>query len=293
MYDLENLEKDRLSIVRKLKSSIFFVALISIAVLIIIYKQTYDFTISIFVAGFCAISLYGIFKSNLTKNFNAKFKNQVVKTTISNINKNLVYEPNLYMSFSDFNRSGIYKYPDTYSGNDLIYGEIDGVDVKFSDVFLKEKIEFVDNRGFVHTEYRNIFSGIFFMADFHKNFSSQTYVLGNKFGYKFGNRAYMDDSKFEKVFKTYTNDQINARYILTPKLMEQILKTKELFNCPLNIAFLDYQIYIYMELNKDSFEPDIFYSLIGENSLVLRYRNEISNLINLVKELNLNSKIWG
>ncbi|NLK66115.1 MAG: DUF3137 domain-containing protein [Campylobacteraceae bacterium] len=293
MQELEKLEEDRLVIAKKLKSSIFVIILISLVISAIIYTQTYNLATSIIFAGLLGLIGYAVYKSNLTREFNYKFKNSVIRKIIQNINENLVYEPSLYMSLSDFNRTNIYKFPDTYSGNDLIYGKIKGVDIKFSDIYSQERVETVDEKGNTHVSYKTIFSGIFFIADFHKKFSSQTYVLSNKFGFKFGSRAHMDNSEFEDEFRTYTDDQINARYILTPNLMEQILKTKELFNCPLNIAFLDNQIYIYIEFNKDSFEPDIFQTLLGENSIVLKYKREISNLINLVEELNLNTKIWG
>ncbi|NLK66116.1 MAG: DUF3137 domain-containing protein [Campylobacteraceae bacterium] len=242
----------------------------------------------------CTISfgIYEWYKDKVTADFNMEFKNNVMHRIVSKINPNLEYYPYDFINLAEFNYPQIYKYPDIYNGNDLILGNIDGVDIKFSDVHLQEKVERVDSRGNRRVNYYNIFQGILFIADFHKNFTSKTYVISS-FGVKtWGELAYMDNSEFENEFEVYTDDQINARYILTPKLMEQILKIKKLFNCSINIAFLDNKIYIYIEFNRDSFEPDISRTLLGRDSIILQYQNEVEILISLVKELSLNTRIW-
>lgn len=294
MSDVKNLENERLAILNRLKKALFILGGFAILAFTYLYFSSNDFLFSLFFPCFIAIFLYQSYKNFITRNFKIKFKYEILKNIINNINENLEYYPDKFISKDEFYYPKIYKIADIYRGNDLIQGIFKDVNVKLSDLFLEEKIVTYDEKGNENVYYKTIFKGIFFIADFNKSFSSKTYVLSKNtsFFMGFGSRAYMDDALFEKAFKTYTNDQINARYILTPSFMERILKIRDFFKKEINIAFLDNKIYIYLEFNYDSFEPNLKANLLGENSILNIYESEILNLLNLVEELKLNQKIW-
>lgn len=291
MQKLLILEKERKIIEKKLKGCKLFIIAVSFLIFIFFLRiSENNVVISFFTTFTFYLFLYFICYAKITKKFKKDFKNQVMPNLIKEIDENLFYKPESYITFDEFNSPKLYDYPQDYTGNDFIYGNIDGIDIKFSDIYATRKIE---NDG--KTDIETIFKGIFFLAEFNKNFTSKTYVISNLMhccSFDIGDRAYMDNAEFQKEFKTYTNDQINARYILSPNLMEKILKIKELFKVPINLCFMDNKIYIYIEFNSDQFEANPFVSLIGSNSIVEKYKKEMLNLINLVKYLNLDSKIW-
>ena len=101
----------------------------------------------------------------------------------------------------------------------------------------------------------------------------------------------MDDVRFEEKFDVYTTDQIGARYVLTPALMERFREICERFGCPVNAVFKDGQIFIAVETRRDDFEPMPSKSLTDEATLTA-YESEIESFTQIVKELNLNRKIW-
>lgn len=292
MKELYELEKERLSLLVKLQlSSVLAGFLGLIAFAIFYYYMQKEVFLSAFVGVFSAVFLYAFIRSFLTRDYNLSFKNIAMIKLIKSIDENLTYEPENFIKFEEFYYPNIYKKPHTYSGNDLISGKFNGVNLKFSDNFLQERVEEIDEKGSVEVKYHTIFKGICFIAEFNKNFTSKTYVLSPYIGINL-DKFEMDNSEFEKSFNVYGSDKINAFYILTPSLMEKILNLRSLFNVPLNLAFIDNKIYIYIEFGKDSFEPDVRQSLIGENSLLLRYKAEILALLNIVNELNLNRQIW-
>lgn len=294
MNDIKNLENKRLTILSNLKMVLLFLSGLAVLAFTYLYFSSNDFLTSLFIPSFCVIFLYQTYRNFIVKNFNYEFKNKLLREIITNISPNLDYFPNKFIDKKEFYYPNIYKIADFYSGNDLIDGKFKGVNIKLSDLFLQEEIITYDEKGNQKVRYETIFKGIFFIADFNKFFTSKTYVLSNKIAFlkKSGNRAYMDDVEFEKCFKTFTNDQINARYVLTPSFMERILKIRDFFKKEINIAFLDNKIYIYLEFNYDSFEPNLKANLLGENSILNIYESEILNLLNLVEELKLNQKIW-
>ena len=101
----------------------------------------------------------------------------------------------------------------------------------------------------------------------------------------------MDDVRFEEIFDVYTADQIGARYALSPALMENFTQLYLRLDAPVNAVFKDNQIFIAVETWRDDFEPDIRKSLINNETIAL-YESEMASFTQIVKELNLNRKIW-
>ena len=80
-----------------------------------------------------------------------------------------------------------------------------------------------------------MFNGLFFIADFNKDFQGWTLVLPDKAERKLGyiGRAIQpskrgleklsrfEDAEFEKFFTVYTDDPVVARYILSISLMNR------------------------------------------------------------------------
>ena len=107
----------------------------------------------------------------------------------------------------------------------------------------------------------------------------------------YGKKADMDDARFEEIFDVYTTDQIGARYALSPALMEKFTQLCLRLDAPVNAVFKDNEIFIAVETWRDDSEPDISKSLINNETIAL-YESEIASFTQIVKELNLNRKIW-
>ncbi|MBP3687378.1 MAG: DUF3137 domain-containing protein [Alphaproteobacteria bacterium] len=65
----------------------------------------------------------------------------------------------------------------------------------------------------------------------------------------------LEDVVFSKKWKVMGTDQVEARYVLTPALMERLLKVKKCFHGnKLDFAFYDNKLLIAVSTNKDMFE---------------------------------------
>ena len=178
---------------------------------------------------------------------------------------------------------------DKYSGNDLIFGQIEGVRVKFSDV---EAISIKEDLHGNKT-HRVLFAGILFVADFPKRLKGVTQICSGTDDFKDygGKRARMDDAEFERLFRVYTTDQIEARYALTPSLMENLKLLKTRFHRPINIVLVGDKICMAIRTGRDNFEPDLRRPLVGKGANRF-YKDEIGGFLRIVEELRLNRKIW-
>ena len=286
MDDLVLLELERQKVLRslfRLKLTCVFVAAAA-AWLLYLAAQNAALSAGAFVV--CGAAMYYFFESIFTDSFTFKFKRKVVRSIVEDCG--LTYYPGDYVE-SDYLYM-IYDFDiDKYSGNDLIFGQIEGVRVKFSDV---EAISIKEDLHGNKT-HRILFMGILFVADFPKRLKGVTQICSGTDDFKDygGKRARMDDAEFEQLFRVYTTDQIGARYALSPALMENFTLLCLRLDAPVNAVFKDNQIFIAVETWRDDFEPDIRRSLINNETIAL-YESEITSFTQIVKELNLNRKIW-
>ncbi|MCI6989377.1 MAG: DUF3137 domain-containing protein [Campylobacter sp.] len=309
--DLTSLEVERRRVQKKLNSyslplKLGFIGLF--VLLAVAFKGRVEYAaFSLAVCAIGYITLSDFVKNRVSKDLVYRFKNEVLSNIVSSVN--LSYTWDAYMPYTEFVLSGIYgNYFDIYKGNDLISGVVNGVKIRFSDILVEIKKD--DNMSFFRSgsmgaamgilkaannnQAIRIFQGIFFVAKFNKNIKYATYVIDRASRSKFvgKSRAYMDNSKFEKTFITYTYDQVNARYILTPRLMEDILKLRAKFDCPIDICFMGNSVYFYIAKGCDSFEIDINLPLVGKNSAIEFYKNEILSVIELIDDLRLSDDLW-
>nr|WP_314398506.1 DUF3137 domain-containing protein [uncultured Campylobacter sp.] len=234
----------------------------------------------------CAVGAYYFFESIFTDSFTFKFKRKVIRSIVESCG--LTYHPGgfvendyLYMIY-DFDI-------DKYSGNDLIFGQIEGVRVKFSDVeAISIKEDWQGNK-----THRVLFAGLLFVADFPKRLKAVTQICSGTDEFKDygGKRARMDDAEFERYFRVYATDQIEARYALTPGLMENLKLLKMRFHRPINIVLTGDKICMAIRTGRDNFEPDLRSPLVGKGANRF-YKDEIGGFLRIVEELQLNRKIW-
>ena len=232
------------------------------------------------------------FDAYIAKELESEFKDKVISRLIKEILPNLAYDKAKFIEFSEFNMPQIYNTKfDIYKGNDLILGNIDNVQLKFSDIYLAKT---TNQKRKIRVE-TILFQGIVFIADFSKFFTAKVVVLDKQdFYYTSTNlkKIKMDNSEFNDAFNTHCDDEIAARYILTPNLMEKLLDMRKFFGSECHFCFIDNKIYAYINLGRDSFEANYKILLSGDSQALLHYKKEIMQFIEIVENLKLNSKIF-
>ena len=221
------------------------------------------------------------------KRFIAEFKTQVINTIVQEFGFHFRADRGLHIAdFLSVYDTG----PATFRSEDLIFGEFNQTEVEICDfsafnMELREKT--VKSLGIKN------FQGILFKATFPKELAHWVYVCDKKEGClrKEGEIALMDSPSFNRYFDVFTEDQILARYALSPKLMERFCGLKEKFNCPISMVLRDREVIIAVNLGKNSFEPSFEKSLLEDNT-IRDYISSIKGFTDMVKELGLNNHIW-
>ncbi len=207
-----------------------------------------------------------------------------------------------YVEEDEFNNTGLFIAPDRYDGKDYFEGCIDKTDLHFSLVHAEERYETTttetDDDGHTTTRteehWRDIFKGLFFKADFNKHFYGCTLVRSGKAGLFSGfsnSLVKLEDPRFNKCFTVYSNDQVEARYLLTPKMMEQLVGLQDSIG-GFEASFCGSSINIAAGgFPYNAFEPNVKLPCTDQEQMS-RILGWIFTVTNIVNELDLNTRIW-
>ncbi|TKI70248.1 DUF3137 domain-containing protein [Sulfurimonas crateris] len=293
---LEQLENKR----KNLRYKIVIVALVyTLLCAAIAYTLVnfYEFII------FAYIAIGAIIYKFLIHDYTHEFKMSVIKPLIHAIDSSLLYSSTTHVSDYYFERSKLFEKPDKLGGNDYVKGQIDGINIQFSDIHAQKRHK--NSKG--RESWSTLFQGLFIVADFNKNFSGETVVLPDSAQSTFGDLighwlqsnnmardelVKMDDPEFEKEFVVYSTDQVEARYILSNSLMKKLLAFQQKSSHKVHISFIQNHIYMAISYNKDLFEPSIFRSLL-DYKVAMEYVKTLHLAISVVEELKLNQKLWS
>ncbi|KQB99298.1 DUF3137 domain-containing protein [Pedobacter sp. Hv1] len=240
-------------------------------------------------------------KTGLYKN---RFKNEVIGAALSTIDPSLTLSPYEGISEGEFRSSQLFTTsPDRYHTEDLVRGKAGKTSFYFAEVHAEYKTETQTKSG-RQVQWHDILKGIVFSADFNKNFNGVTVVrpkdLGSSIGawfsknvFSFGDKnvVQLENDNFNKKFVTYSTDQIEARYILTPAMMEKISALDERSAYTVSVSFVNSSLYIAFPLNKNYFEPPVFKTLLKPD-LLDDDMSVLGFMYDIIQELDLNTRIW-
>jgi hypothetical protein len=149
-----------------------------------------------------------------------------------------------------------------------------------------------------------IFRGLIIRLDFNKHFTghsvvvpnAESQILGGLFGEAESRRkktlARMENPEFESIYSVYSTDDQQARYILTPKVMELIVGAQRRLDAELRLAFFDNSVFVTVPRRENRFEVALFGAPVTPESVV----GDIAELVQLAEQLvdalDLETRIW-
>lgn len=181
---------------------------------------------------------------------------------------------------------------DNYKTEDYFKGTYKGVEMEFSEVKLTETRGSGKNRKKVTT-----FKGLFILLDMQsKKFLGHTTLQRNAskisewFKEKSSKmkRARMADPEFEKRFDAYTTDQVEARYLIDPLMIEDLKGLYEEYDGKsMSAAWYDSKMLILVSSNHNHFEPAKITIPATDPASILNMKHEIGQILSIVDRLQL------
>ena len=102
----------------------------------------------------------------------------------------------------------------------------------------------------------------------------------------------LEDLTFDKKFNVYTQDQIEARYLLTPAFMERLKSLETSFGTKnIKCSFFEDNIMFAISTNKDLFELGSLYKSLKSKISIEEFYNEIHSIQEMINHLKLDEKL--
>jgi hypothetical protein len=251
------------------------------------------------IGGAAAVAL--LYATMARRELAKKYKSIVVTRVVSALGQGLTYSPSSRFTKQDFLDMDLFeKRCEKWHAEDEICGKKGAVSYSI----LEAKATRTEGSG-KNRRTVTIFKGLIIRLDFNKNFGGHTVVvpdaeskiLGGLFGESESRRrkdiARLENVDFEKIFSVYCTDQQEARYLLTPKMMELIMEAQTTLGVPIRLSFHDNSVFLTVPQNADRFEVRMFGAKVSPELVVGDLAEVVRLAERLVEALELETRIWS
>lgn len=264
--------------------------LIGVGVILFFFLSTQDFPFIGMILFLIGGIVTGVGYSRFNK-ISQLFKNKYLKELIESSFDKAEYFPNKGVDIKEIYSSDLVKKADRYHLEDLIKGEYEGVSFQTCDVKLEERHVRRTKNG-TQVYYVTYFLGRYFSFDFPKDFKSKILVtegMPSVFGKNY-KKIELESVEFNKKFKTYTKDEHDAFYVLTPHLMESILNLEKQNPGTVGLSFIGNKLTIMLDNRINTFELKLSKKI--DESAVESLKKDLEVIKKIVHELRLNRNIF-
>lgn len=266
--------------------------------LVILYKLPYDeygygnfvdkigalIAIPCFALIFIFSQLYYYHFKEKKLNFSYIIKEKIM----SEFFKEYAYTPQKGLGSDFINETEIYAYGD-FITHDLIKGLYKESEFEFCIVeTYKENRYSSDKIGKIIELAKQVkyelskFQGVVLGFDIGKKFSSKTIIVDRSYNTKIdGKKEILDNREFNEEFRIFSDDEIEARYLLDFLSMEKIIKfQKEKGRQSASFAFINGKFYLFLNGYYFDYKPSLLYRLNEEE--IKKFVDNITEVIGFI-----------
>lgn len=245
-------------------------------------------------AGVTFLMLGGLYAwvTKPKRDYAKEYKVQVLPK-VAKLIGNMNYTLDGHVDIDRLKESKIVPSHDRFQTEDHFVGKYKGVEIDICEIDFQQR-----RRNKNRTYYASVFKGLQISITLpEKKFFGHTVLQENKSGvlewFKEKSsglqKANLVDPEFEKVFDCYTNDQVEARYIIDPAMIETLKALHLEYNGETLLAsYYDERYFLALIKSKhDYFEPASIYVPAVRPETIQDMRNEIEQVLKIVDKLEL------
>ena len=175
----------------------------------------------------------------------------------------------------------------TSSFDDCLHGTYNGVELGISET----ELTYVTRSG-KHRHSRPVFKGLFVCFKSFKKFQYRTIIKRDTAFFLTGReKVSLEDPEFESLYSVISDDQIEARYLITPAFMNRMVElNKKGIGRMMTVSFEEDNVNIAISSSKDWFEIPLFKPATD----IVNYRaiiHELINIFSIIDTLKLDQNI--
>jgi Protein of unknown function (DUF3137) len=219
------------------------------------------------------------------------FKREVIAPVIEAIHPAFGYSPEGAISRGEFIASTLFGGgADAFRGEDLVTAKVSGATLRFSEV---------EAHGGGAGRRDTLFRGFFIVVDLPWSFRATTTVLPDEsepllghiaptlkaVGAPPGELVHVDHAEFERLYRVHSAEPAEARALLSPAMVDRILRFRRHTGQTLCLAFVGNRLYAAIPSWRDRFEPPELVSIRNVDSLPRVGRMLRDNLQSYIDDL--------
>ncbi len=225
-------------------------------------------------------------KRQYTKNYKEEILPQIAQSL-----GNLKYLAKGKLIVDSLKSSKIVPHYNRQKCEDYFYGEYKGAKIELSEIKLEYESGSSDDR-----TVDVVFDGLVFLIDVPKDVHGHTVLLPNKNGFfewfnkkSLGlERADLVSLEFEDIYDVYTNDQVEARYLVHPKMIESFTAlSKEYEGGKLCAEYYNGRLLLLLPTKENHFEPADIHIEATNIATLIEMKHELVTVLSIVDELEL------
>ncbi len=285
------------------KIKLLLVVLFVIWVLVAIYSSKLLFSLQVNYDPFDYILPYssmmliilgvGLHKLKLLqKKFHAFIGDELFKKII-NFYPDLFYLAQEGVKQELINEIGFFANYNIFIAKNLVTGKFNHLNIEFSDLYLaRHEYEYRDGKQY--SKEVIVFKGFFLLSDVSKNLSSTTYIIPDSIMNLFKDlpsslkRVTLEDPVFERCFDVYSDNQIEARYLLTTSFMERLTALNKLRQ--IKCCFIGQKMYLAV-WQEHGLLPEVKLSQNINSTIIMQIFENFQIVFNILDILKIDMKI--
>ncbi|BCE00005.1 DUF3137 domain-containing protein [Marinicellulosiphila megalodicopiae] len=243
---------------------------------------------------------FGNWSHRPLKNYKSSVKQNVYPNIFSFFGEDFKYCENDTLtkdsiSIDSLQPSGLIPSHNRSSTEDFVSGYYKGVKLELFEAELIRKSK--DSKG--RDTSSTVFKGIFIRLNMNKSFNCKTIVkrdqgkIGNWFGDKFSKleTVRLEDPIFEKMFQIYSDDQVEARYLLTTSFMQRLINLTEVFGSKnIQCSFYNNQLLFMISTSHNRFETASAFKPATFETEINTILNEMDEIFQIIDTLKLDEQ---
>lgn len=168
---------------------------------------------------------------------------------------------------------------------DKMSGQVHGAGFEALECHMEKRVKTKNG-----TRWETVFRGALMAVDFHREFMGKTVVLRDKGMFNRKKRGDMKrvglvDPVFEKIFEAYGTDQVEARYLLTPDFMQQLVDLeKSVDGKRIRFGFLNDLLLIVVD-TPNRFEAGSMFKSLSDTARTQKILDEVTAVYGVVDGL--------
>jgi hypothetical protein len=262
------------------------------------------------ITGSVVFLLIAIYQLAVSQHYYSKlvpfYRNTLVLKLVELVNPEYIYSTKEWFDVNLFNDSELYTRKATRCQDGImIVGEVEKTPFYFAEVHAEYLQELEDGK----ETYASLFYGLLFVADFNKHLQGRTFVVPDKDLKEnlltskeikthphYGQLVKLENPEFERIFSVYGDSQQEARYVLTPAMMEAMTNIYKQYKRKMYFSFVGSHVYCAVSFMSGIALTRVFYPPGKKTTTNLDDLKEPYKLLELseliIKEMNLNTRIW-